>query len=357
MMTKKQIAQILAGTFFLTLSTGCLIKVNTPVKLPTNSQVAVDKLKFFVREKKVSSLSENRKTITLSIVAEDPDGGEVAVDWSMDKDFGTFNSTRGKNIQWTVTREGDYQVILTATVRGSIRKDDPDLAYFTIPVAGGKIQATELAPEITIAPQSLTLFRLPQNPAIPEEKLTAQLKNAAQLTATTYIYDAQTNEKIKQSGDFSEIKWLSDSPNIVVVDDNGFVKPADGSAIGAAVVTATSKTNSTSKAASMVSVQYLDTLVAFKSFSARKIDLNAPAPINLIASVSYSNPLDRDSLVHSADNQGITWSSSDLSIAQVSSNGVVTAPSDAQLGNAVITAKSNYDPSKIATLSIDVERN
>ncbi|HEY9766162.1 MAG TPA: Ig-like domain-containing protein, partial [Chroococcales cyanobacterium] len=330
-MTKKQIAQILAGTFCLTLSTGCLIKVNTPAKLPANSQVAVDKIKFFVREKKVSSLSENRKTITLAIIAEDPDGGEVAVDWSMDKDFGTFNSTRGKNIQWTVNRDGDYQVVLTATVRGSIKKDEPDLAYFTIPVVGGKIQATELAPEITLAPQSITLFRLPQNPAIPEEKLTSQLKTAAQLTATTYSYDPQSNTKIKQSSDYREIKWTSSDPSLVTVDDNGFVKPADGSSVGKALITASSKTNSSSNAAAQVSVQYLDTDIVLNN---KTFTISRNGSVDIEAIVNYSNPTDRNSVVFTDYSEsGVTWSSSNPNIAYVEKNGLVRPVLDAATGD------------------------
>ncbi|MGE5708125.1 MAG: hypothetical protein ACM3YO_07310 [Bacteroidota bacterium] len=334
---------------------GCVVVgINSTRLVPVTAQP--DRLRFFIQGKEISSLSEDRRTITLALVAEDPDGGALAVNWTQDKDFGTFNSTSGKSVQWTASRDGDYTMILTATVRGSRITDDPDVAHFLIPVVGGKIQATELAPEVTVAPQSVALFRLPTNPAIPEDSLTAsQVQRQAQLVATTYKWDPQSNTKVKQTADFEEIKWIAADTNLLSVDDNGLVKLAPGATSGASLVMATSKTNSVSKAACMVTVRNLDTKVEIKSYNDNQIDLVQRTPVDINAWVSFSNPLMGSLVYTDKSEQGLDWSSSDLAIAQVDENGRVTLPASSHAGTVTITARSHYDPSKLATMSIAVQ--
>lgn len=326
----------------------------------SGSQAANDRYKFFLRGKKTSNLSEDLKTITLSIEAVDPDGGEVKIEWSQDKSFGTFSSTRGANVQWTANREGTYTVTVTATITGSKKVDDPDTASFQIPVVDGKIKATEIAPEITVAPQSLVLFKpLPSSLALSSDTLASMgVKTKAQLTATSYIYDPVSNSKVKQSGNFNEIKWSSGEPATVTVDDNGYVTPADGSSIGTTMVAASSKTNSSSKAACQVSVQYLDTAIS-PSYPTTTIYLNgqgAPNSVTIGATVKYSNPMDRGRIIYTDQNgREISWSSSNPAIAQVDANGKVTPLADAKPGDVVITATSNYDPSKSSSVTIHVQ--
>jgi hypothetical protein len=320
---------------------------------------ATERLKFFIRGKKTSNLDEARKSITLSIDAVDPDGGDVSVEWSQDPTFGNFNTTRGKDVQWTVNREGTFNVIVTATVRGSLKKDDPDVAHFTIPVQVGKIKATEIAPEITLSPQSVALFRpLPTGVPLTSDQLDQLgVKTRAQLTATTYTYDSASNQKVKKSGDFNEIKWLSGDANLVVVDDNGYAKPADGSTVGMTVVTASSKTNSASQAASLVTVQYLDTKISL-SYPTTTIYLQnkgTPNDVTIKSSIQYTNPLDRDRIVYTdSTGRDVSWSSSNPSLAQVDANGKVSPLADAATGDVIITATSNYDPSKNNSVTLKV---
>lgn len=320
---------------------------------------ASDRLKFFIRGKKTANLDEARKTITLSIEAVDPDGGDVAVDWSQEPPFGNFNTTRGKDVQWTVNREGSFSVIITATVRGSLKKDDPDVAYFVIPVQDGKIKATEIAPEITLAPQSVALFRpLPTGVPLNIDQLDQMgVKTRAQLTATTYTYDSSSNQKVKKSGDFSEIKWLSGDANLVIVDDNGYVKPADGSTVGMTMVTASSKTNSASQAACLVTVKYLDAKISL-SYPTTTIFLpsqGSPNNVTIGTSIQYANPLDRDRVIYTdSTGRDVAWSSSNPSLAQVDASGKVTPLADAATGDVVITATSNYDPSKTNAVTIKI---
>ncbi|GEM_PF-6230653 len=365
---KKLIPATFAATLIATVPmlSACDFKALMSVTPNSDEQTTIteapERFKFFIRGKKTSSLSDDRKTLTMSIDAVDPDGGDVSIEWSQDKPFGTFNSTRGKDVQWTANRDGNYTVTLTATVRGSLKKDDPDIATFLVPVVDGKINATEIAPEITLAPQSVILFRaLPSSLAQSDDMLAnVGVKTKAQLTATSYIYDANSNTKVKQSGDFGEIKWASGDPNLVIIDDNGFVRPTDGSAIGATLVTATSKTNSASKAGAQVAVQYLDTAITL-SYPTTTIYLNgqgSPNSVKIGATVQYSNPTDRNRIIFTDPNgREITWSSSDPSIAQVDANGNLVPLADAAIGDVVVTAKSNYDPSKHASVTIRVRGN
>ncbi|MGE5708127.1 MAG: Ig-like domain-containing protein [Bacteroidota bacterium] len=342
----------------LPLLGGCMIELSNPDVLDPNAISPItERFKYFIQGKETSSLSEDRRTITLSLIAEDPDGGELSVEWSQDKNFGTFSSTRGKKVQWTANREGTYRVLLTATVRSSRINNDPDVASFELPVVNGKINAPEMAPEITLAPQTLVLFRaLPSNLALsPEQLEAAGVRVKAQVVATTYIYDPQTNTKVKQSGDFQEIKWTSSDPQVAVVDDHGLVKVADLGNTGKITVTASSKTNSISKAACMVDVQNLDTKVEIKSFNDNQIDLVQRTPVDINAWIFYSNPLLGSVVYTDKSEQGLTWSSSDLAIAQVDENGRVTLPGSSHAGTVTITARSNYDPSKLATMSIQVK--
>ena len=351
---------VIAG---LMLTTACDFNATlTKISDSDKETKASDRLKFFIHGKKTSNLSEDRRSITLSIEATDPDGGQLKIEWEQDKEFGTFNTTRGSNVQWTANREGSYTMTIKVTVSGSLKTDDPDVAYFLIPVVDGKINATEIAPEITVAPQSVVLFRpLPSSLSLSADTLAGLgVKTKSQLTATTYIYDATTNSKVKRSGDFAELKWTSGDPSIVTVDDNGFIRPADGSSIGMTNVTASSKTNSSSMANSQVSVQYLDTEItlAYPTTTIYLSGQGSPNSVTLGATVKYSNPMDRGRVIFTDPNgREISWSSSNPGIAQVDANGKVTPLADATPGDVVITGTSNYDPSKRASVTIKVRGN
>jgi hypothetical protein len=353
---------VIAGTM---LTTACDFQATLSKVSDENSTIdakATDRLKFFIHGKKTSNLSEDRRSITLSLEASDPDGGQLKIEWEQDKEFGTFNTTRGANVQWTANREGTYTMAIKVTVTGSKKTDDPDVAYFLLPVVDGKINATEIAPEITVAPQSLVLFRpLPSSLSLSADALSnLGVKTKAQLTATTYIYDSKSNTKVKRSGDFNELKWASGDPSIVTVDDNGYVRPADGSGIGMTNVTASSKTNSSSSANAQISVQYLDTAItlAYPTSTIYLSGQGSPNSVTIGATVKYSNPTDRGRIIFTDQNgREISWSSSNPSIAQVDANGKVTSLADASSGDVVITGTSNYDPSKSASVTVRVRGN
>lgn len=319
----------------------------------------VDTLKYYIFGKRTSNLSTDRRTITLSVDAYDPDGGVLKIEWSQDSaGMGTLNTNRGNEVQWTVAREGTFLAKVKVTVTGTEKSGEPDVAYFVIPVVDGRIGANEIPPEISIAPQSVYLFKpLPSYLELSlEEQARLGIKQSAQLSATSYIYDPQTNSKSKLSGDFNEILWIAENPELVVVDDNGLVRAADGPATGSTSVTAASKTNSGSKAAARISVAYLDTEITL-SYPTTTIFTGGgtPSTVQISGIVDYKNPADRGRVVYT-DTLGrdIQWRSSNPSIAQVDLNGNVKTLADAATGDVTITARSKYDPNVTANVVIKV---
>lgn len=351
---------------------GCQFQgiLSTPTGSKTQTSDAVtasstpDTFKFFIHGKQISNFSADMKTVTLGLDASDPgnNGGDVQVTWAQDKPFGSFNSTSGKNVQWTASRDGDYSVTLTATVKGSNSATNPDVANFVIPVKGGKIQATEIAPQITVAPQSVVLFHpLPSDLSMTSDQLAALGVNTqAQLTATSYTYNQSSNSMLKQSGDFNGVVWKSGDPSIVTVDDNGLTRPANGSSVGTTLVSVASTTNQSSLAATQVSIQYLSTAITL-NYPTTTIYLSGhgtPNTVKIAATVEYSNPTDRNRVIFTDPNgREITWSSSNPSIAQVDTNGNVTPLADAATGDVTITGTSKYDPSRNASITIHVLSN
>jgi len=332
----------------------------TPVPTPTGIESVApdDVVRFFIVGKRTSNLSADRKTITLSVDAADPSGAPLKVEWSQEGSLGALNSDRGKDVQWTVTRAGTFVAKVKVTVSSTIKTDEPDVAWFSIPVVNGAIGATEIPPEISVAPQSIYLFKpLPTELNLSDqEQERLGIRLSSQLTATTYIYDAQTNTKVKSSGNFDEIVWSSRDASLVVVDDNGSIRSADGSATGSTLVTAASKTNSGSKAATVVNVDYLDTEISL-SYPTTTIYKGgqSPSSVKLSASVDYKNTADRGRVVYTdASGKGLTWRSANPAIAQVDAAGNVTALADAATDDVLITARSKYDPGVTATVSIKV---
>lgn len=324
----------------------------------SDSLTPEDAIRFFIVGKRTSNLSLDRKTITLSVDAADATGAPLKIEWSQEGSYGSLNTDRGQDVQWTVTRPGTFVAKLKVTVSSTVKTDEPDIAWFSIPVVNGTIGATEIPPEISIAPQSIYLFRpLPTELNLSEqEQERLGIRLSSQLTATTYIYDAQTNTKVKSSGNFDEIVWTSRDASLVVVDENGLIKAADGSATGSTVVTAASKTNSGSKAATVVNVAYLDTEINL-SYPTTTIYKSGQSPttVKLSASVDYKNPADRGRVVYTdTSGKDLTWRSANPAVAQVDTAGNVSALADASTGDVVITARSKYDPAVTATVSIKV---
>lgn len=131
---------------------------------------------------------------------------------------------------------------------------------------------------------------------------------------------------------WADLTWSSDKPSVATVDKNGKVTAVSG---GTAVIKATSSDGSMSAESTVVVKE------AFSSFS-------LPYGIELALGFTYTvapviNP------ENASDD--LKWSSSDTSIATVSSTGVVTAKGE---GTCTITAKSNIlDRSETMTVTVN----
>ena len=130
------------------------------------------------------------------------------------------------------------------------------------------------------------------------------------------------------------VTWTSSNSSIVMVDSDGLVKAISK---GSATITA-----SAGGVSAMCSVTVRDVTVAVTgvSLDVTMFNLEIGKTATLIATVRPSN----------ATNKDVTWSSSDTSIASVSSSGVVTGKAE---GTATITVKTK-DGAKTATCWVTV---
>ena len=129
-----------------------------------------------------------------------------------------------------------------------------------------------------------------------------------------------------ENATFRAVKWTSENPKIASVDENGLVT---GLAKGSATIRANAQDGSGKKDSVVIKVQLMPTAVTIGG--KRELTLAAGKTSNVKASVTPSN----------ASNTGITWSSSDASVARVNQEGRITAVS---LGSCYIIAASSADP-------------
>jgi hypothetical protein len=307
----------------------------------------------FIRAKRTSNLSQDLSTVTLSLDADDPAGSTLTMIWEESTRLGNLNTTRGNNVQWAATPGATGTAVILVTVGNGSRSE---LAEVRLPVENGKIKLAELTPEVTLAPQSATLFRpLPMSLGLSEDQLIAMgIKTKVTLGATTYRFNPSTNEKEKVAQDSNEIRWQTLSPDLLVVSENGTVRPADGDKTGESTIVAISKTDASQRASALIKVRYLTTKIDMA------YDKTTVAPgelLQLRATVTYSNPDDRGRIVFTDTTQReLTWSSSDKSRVQIDNAGTVRTLADATPGDVTITAKSAYDPSISETVILKVAK-
>ena len=160
-------------------------------------------------------------------------------------------------------------------------------------------------------------------------KTTAQLGvgETTSLTATVYPSDA-TNKNVT---------WSSSNTSVATVSSSGVVT---AKAVGTATITVkTADGNKTATCA--VTVKIDEILVTGVSLNKTSTSLFVGDTETLIANVTPED----------ATNKNVTWSSSNTSVASVSSSGVVTAKA---AGTATITVKT-ADGNKTATCTVQVK--
>lgn len=145
-----------------------------------------------------------------------------------------------------------------------------------------------------------------------------------QLTAT--IYPATTTDK--------SVTWKSSDENIATVDANGLVTATGVGTVTITVITADGKT--------------CDIVLTVEATPAESITLNRTTAsikvgdsLRLIAQISPSTTTDKS----------VTWTTSDVSVAKVDADGVVTALS---LGNCDIVATANDGSGVSATCRVTI---
>jgi uncharacterized protein YjdB len=134
------------------------------------------------------------------------------------------------------------------------------------------------------------------------------------------------------------VRWSSDTPAVATVSNNGTVTPVS---VGTATITATSTANSAITATCTVTVTTEAVSLAGISLDPSSLNLAVEGdPVTLRVTYTPAN----------TTQTGVTWSSSDPAVAEVS-NGMVNPKS---AGDATITATSTADSTITATCTVTV---
>lgn len=310
---------------------------------------------LYVLGKRSSNLSDDLRTINLTVECT---GKNISYQWAeLGSVTGAFNASVGQAVQWTALSPGSYTTRVQVTVSDAAGRKDS--AVFTIPVRNGQIVPAEMMPEVSLSPQSAILFKpLPTSLGLRGDALAGMnVKSALQLTPTTFVFDVASNRKEKTVAAYDEMKWLTDDPLVAIVDDNGVIQTADGAKTGTTAVTAISKTDASNRATCLVTVATLGTALtpSFPSATVYRRGAGSPTSLQFGATVQYSDPTQRGRVVFTDPlGREVTWSSSDLTRAQISPSGLLTALDDAATGDVQVTVTSNYDPSVSRTVTIRV---
>ena len=140
-----------------------------------------------------------------------------------------------------------------------------------------------------------------------------------------------------ETAEDKSLTWSSSDESIVTVDENGNIKAIKE---GKATITVTTKDGGY-KATVIVTVTKDDIAVTGVSFDNKTLNLATGSSTTLKATVSPSD----------ATNKGLTWSSSDSSIATVDQNGKVTGKKEGTVTITVTTKDGNYK----ATITVVVK--
>ena len=215
-----------------------------------------------------------------------------------------------KSVTWSSSND----LIATVTDNGEVHAVAVGSATITVRTNDGNKTATCTVTVSEVAVTSVTL-----------NKPSTTLVRGGSETLTATVLPANATNK--------NITWSSSNSSVASVS-NGTVTAV---AVGSATITATSQSDSTKKATCTVTVNPKGVI----SISLNKTELALNVDQSDTLTVTF-NPTD-------ADDQLITWSTSNSSIATVS-NGTVTAKA---AGSATITATS-HDGNKTATCAVTV---
>ena len=244
----------------------------------------------------VTGVTLNKTGITLEVDGSETLTATVAPD----------NATNKK-----VTWKSDKPEIATVDASGKITGVKEGEATITVTTEdGGKTATCKVTVEAaTIAVTGVTLNKT---------ETSIFVGGSETLTATVAPADA-TNQKVT---------WKSDKPEIATVDANGKVT---GVAVGTATITATAQDGSGVSGSCTVTV-----------LSAVKTVTVTPANLTLGQNKSYTLKATVE-VFGSGTDTGVTWTSSDETVATVDATGTVT-----------ITATSAADPTRKGACTVTV---
>ena len=174
---------------------------------------------------------------------------------------------------------------------------------------------------------SVTVKQLATSISLNKTSATLYMGNSLQLTAT--VLPNNTTDK--------SVSWTSSNTNVATVSSEGLVTPVS---TGTAIITVKTEDGSNLYAQCVVTVNQLATSITLNETD---VTIYTGTTLQLTATV----------LPSTTSNPAVTWSSSNTSVATVSSTGFVTAKST---GNAVITAKTSDGTNLRATCNVTVKR-
>lgn len=197
-----------------------------------------------------------------------------------------------------VTFTSDNKNVLTVSANGVVTPVAPGTATVTVKTADGSFTDTC---KITVK-RAVTSISL--------DKTSAEVKSDATLTLKATIKPSNATDKT--------VTWSSSNKKVVTVSSKGVVTP-----VGKGTATVTAKSENGLKATCKITVYQVVTGVKLSETAS----VYAGEKTTLKATVVPSD----------ANEQSVTWSSSNTSVAKVSSKGVVTG---VKAGTAVITVKT-----------------
>ncbi len=256
-----------------------------------------------VKPVSVSSVSLDKESLTLTI-------GETS---SLNATILPENAAN-KNVSWS-SSETD---VATVDSNGKVTALGVGKAMVTVTTEDGGKTATCI---VTVNPISVTSVSLDQT------SLTMTVGDSQSLTAT--VSPSNATDK--------SVSWSSNKTTVATVSSTGEVTAKTA---GSAIITVTT-TDGGKKATCSITVNEKTVSVTGVSLDKTSLSMIEGDSFALTATVLPSN----------ATNKSVAWSSSNTSIATVSSSGLVTAKS---VGTATITVKTE-DGEKTATCSVTVK--
>ena len=225
------------------------------------------------------------------------------------------SNASNKGLTW----KSSDPAVVTVDSNGKVTAVAVGSATITVTAKDGSGKSASCSVTVTQPVTGITLNKT---------SLSLKIGESATLTATVSPSNASNKGLI----------WKSSDTSVATVDSNGKITAV---AVGSATVTVTAKDGSGKSASCIVTVAKATQPVTGITLDKTSLNLKTGGSATLTATVTPSN----------ASNKGLTWKSSDTSVATVDTNGKVTAVA---VGSATITvtAKDGSGKSNSCTVTV-----